>query len=154
VAFVEYLMWKFQKTVHLLFNPPGQPSPELLAELDRAISEYQAALAVKAARDEKIKQLQQLVELGGVKGMRAKNELDQLLAADLLEQNRREITSAAKKRKAQKAVEADDGTAARERALVEEQQRLEQERIRKEEEARRKKEESRARLAARAAAFN
>lgn len=43
--------------------------------------------------------------LGSVKGMAAKNQIEQMLAEDELERNRQEVTAAAKKRQAEKAVE-------------------------------------------------
>jgi hypothetical protein len=51
-----------------------------------------------------------------VKGNIAKAELDQMLAEDQLERNKQELTAAAKRRAAQRAVESDkDGSKARER---------------------------------------
>jgi len=47
-------------------------------------------------------ELDAIAAQGGVKGMAAKAQLEQLKSEDLLEQNRREVLSAANKRKAQK----------------------------------------------------
>jgi len=47
-------------------------------------------------------ELEATAALGGVKGMAAKAQLEQMKSEDLLEQNRREVTSAANKRKAQR----------------------------------------------------
>ena|SRR3990167_4540190 len=151
VAFIEYLLWKYNHTLHDLFHPSGQPDPALVRALELAIIEYQKVLAAKAAREEKMAQLEAIAAKGGVKGMAAKNELEQMRSEDLLAQNKNEITSAAKKRFAQKAVEADDGSAAREKALKEEQARVAEEKRMAEEAEKRKAEDSKARLKARAA---
>jgi len=152
VSFIEYALWKYSKTLEELFKPSGA-SPELIAALEKAIAEYQEALAIRKVREEKMEELKRIADLGGVKGMTAKNQLEQMLKEDQLAQNKREITSAATRRKAQKAVDNDDGTAAREKALKEEAARLEAERIAKEQADRKAKEDSRARLKAKAALF-
>ncbi|MES1913935.1 MAG: hypothetical protein MHM6MM_006078 [Cercozoa sp. M6MM] len=152
LALIEYLLFKYGKSVEDLFASSGA-SAEVIAAFNKAVEEYEAVLAVRAAREKKIEQLRALVAKGGVRGLTAKAELEQMLAQDQLEQNRAEVTSAARKRRAQRAVEQDDGSAAREAALREEQDRL-----KAEAEAKKKAEEearaaSRARLAARAALF-
>jgi len=152
VSFIEYLLWKFQKTLTELFKPSGA-SPELIEALNKAISAHQDVVAIKRAREEKMAELERVAELGGVKGMTAKNQLEQMKNEDSLAQNKAEITAAAQKKKAQKAVEKDDGSAAREKALKEEQARLEAERLAKEEADRKAKSDSRARLKAKASAF-
>lgn len=152
ISYVEYLLWKYGKNLELLFNPPGDVSPEILAMLEKAIQEYQEVLDKRAKREARMAELEKLAQEGGVKGLRAKNELEQMKAEDLLEQNKREITTAAKKRRAEKL--AKDGNEAREKALKEEQARLEKLKREKEEEERRKREESRRRLAEKASLFN
>eukprot|EP01100_Stratorugosa_tubuloviscum_P000945 TRINITY_DN120_c0_g1_i1.p1 TRINITY_DN120_c0_g1~~TRINITY_DN120_c0_g1_i1.p1 ORF type:complete len:254 (-),score=131.29 TRINITY_DN120_c0_g1_i1:170-931(-) len=154
VAFIEYLLWKYHKTCAQLFAPVQGVNPELLAALERAIDDYQRILADRQARADRMAELQRIADLGGVKGMSAKAQLEQMKAEDILEQNKREVTSAAAKRKAQKAVDNDNTEQLRrEQALREEQERLEQERIRKEGEEKRKREQSRSNLAAKAALF-
>jgi hypothetical protein len=148
VAFAEYLLWKYKHTLHDLFHPSGQPDPALVRALEEAIIEYQQVLATREARERKMAELEAIASKGGVRGMAAKNELEQMRAEDLLAQNKNELTTAAKKRRAQKAVEADDGSAAREQALREEQARLEEENRRKAEAEQRSREDSRARLKA------
>jgi hypothetical protein len=149
VAFIEYALWKYKKTLAELFKPSGA-SPELIEALNKAIEAFQQALAIRKVREEKMAELERTAALGGVKGMAAKNQLDQMKAEDVLAQNKREINSAAAKRKAQKAVDNDDGSAAREKALKEEAERLEAERIAKEEADRKAKADSRDRLKAKA----
>jgi len=148
VAFIEYILWKYKKNLEQLFNPPkGGTNAELLEALEKAIEEYQKVMAKRREREEKIKELEKLVALGGVKGGTAKHQLEQMKNDDKLEQNRREVSSEASKRKAQKAIEKDDPFAA-------EQKRLEAEKKKKEAEEKQQRDEARARLKDRAKAFS
>eukprot|EP00455_Lapot_gusevi_P032110 TRINITY_DN3498_c0_g1_i1.p1 TRINITY_DN3498_c0_g1~~TRINITY_DN3498_c0_g1_i1.p1 ORF type:complete len:257 (-),score=138.38 TRINITY_DN3498_c0_g1_i1:67-837(-) len=154
MSFIEFLLFHYRKTLAELFSPVLGASPELLAALDQAVTQYQGVLAQRRAREDKIEELKAASELGGVKGARAKAELAQLLSQDQLDSNRAEIQAAYKKKLAQRAVDEDStGAKARQAALEAEQKRLEEERLKKEAEERAKKEESRNRLAARAALF-
>jgi hypothetical protein len=47
VAFIEYVLWKYQKTLPQLFTPPpgGVANAALLRALDEAIAQYQATRA-------------------------------------------------------------------------------------------------------------
>jgi len=147
VSFIEYLLWKNKKTVHELFAPPkGGPTPQMLEDLEKAMKEYQAALDIKRAREKKIYDLKEIAAKGGVKGMTAKNEIEQIEKEDLLALNKQEITSAAKKRIVQKQIDNCDGTAEREKALKAEQERLRQLEEQKKAEEERKKLESRNKL--------
>ena len=158
VAFIEYLIWKFHKTLQELFAPPAVP-PEALAALENAISEYEKALAVRRARNAEMEELERVAAGGGVKGMAAKNRLEQMRSEDQLEQNKKEILSAAAKRKAQKVV---DDSEAREKerevqrqaGMVAEEQRLAEEKRKKEAEEAKQKEESRQRLKSKASLWN
>jgi hypothetical protein len=152
VSFIEYALWKWKKGVEDLFKSSGAP-PELLAALDKAISDFQSVLASKRQREERMAELQRTADLGGVKGMAAKNQLEQMKAEDSLAMNKQEVSSAANKRKAQKVVDSYDDSAAREKALKEEAARLEAERLAKEEADRKAKADSKARLAAKASLF-
>lgn len=40
VAFIEYLLWKYRKSLQELFAPPEVP-PEALEALEKAINEYE-----------------------------------------------------------------------------------------------------------------
>jgi len=154
VTFIEYCIWKYKKAVNELIVPPGEADPALLRALEEAINMYQKVVDERNAREKKIAQLRHASQQGGVKGNIAKAELDQILAADQLERNRQELTAAAKRRAAQKAVESDkDGSKARERAMREEEARLIAEKKKKEEEERKVKEASRAKLAQKAKLF-
>jgi len=163
ISFIEYLLLHFKGMILTEYYKRMQMQPEedlsnnavgitgvgfkLLDELftlplglnpalEKAIEEFTAN---KKARESKMKDLLSKADQGGVKGMAAKNEFDQLSAADSTEMNRLELTLNAAKRKAAKT--------SGEQALKEKQKA-------KEEEENRQKEDSRARLAARAAAFN
>lgn len=94
--------------------------------MEKAIAAYQEVQQRKAAREKEMARLQAVVDgnPGGVKGMAAKNQLEQMLHEDELERNRQEISAAAKKRQAEKAVQQGDDGKAREEALRKEQQRV------------------------------
>eukprot|EP00164_Ancoracysta_twista_P000594 GFYU01000786.1.p1 GENE.GFYU01000786.1~~GFYU01000786.1.p1 ORF type:complete len:264 (+),score=127.53 GFYU01000786.1:96-887(+) len=155
VAFIEYVLWKFHKNLSQLFTPPkGGASPEALAMLDKAIEDFQKVIAEREAREKKMEELKKIADGEGVKAMAAKNELAQLQAADQLEQNKREVTLAAAKRRAEKVVADDDYEAKeRERALKAEEKRVAEEKAKKDADEAAAKEASRKRLADRAAAF-
>merc|ERR1712063_49200 len=104
--------------------------------LAKAIEEY---TSTKKARETQMKTLSEKAAAGGVRGMAAKNELEQLEAQDSTDMNRLELTlNAAKKRAAKKSGEE----AVRDRKAQEEAA------------AKAKAEESRAKLKARAALWN
>ena len=79
--------------------------------------------------------------------MKARHELEQMRNDDQLARNKKEIEAGAKKRSAQRAVDNGD-------PYVEEQKRLAAEKKKKEEEEKKAREEARARLKAKAAAWN
>eukprot|EP00043_Microstomoeca_roanoka_P017197 m.178679 g.178679 ORF g.178679 m.178679 type:complete len:255 (-) comp16594_c1_seq1:6874-7638(-) len=147
VSFIEYCLYKYSKTLAELFEEKDHKIEHLLKKLEEAIAAYQAALAVKKAREEKMKELEALAEQGGVKGMRAKAELEAMKNEDELERNKQEIQAGARKRAAQRAVDKGD-------PFAEEQKRLAEEKKKKEEEEKAKREESRRKLAERAKLFN
>jgi len=141
VSFVEYCLWYYQKQVNQLIVPPGVADPALLRALDEAIDAYQQVVNARNAREKHIADLRSASKQVGVKGNIAKAELDQLLAQDQLERNRQEVTAAARRRKAQRAVDSDkDGAKARDRAMKEEEKRLEEDKRKK---RRRREEEKR-----------
>eukprot|EP01114_Cavostelium_apophysatum_P016274 TRINITY_DN4588_c0_g1_i1.p1 TRINITY_DN4588_c0_g1~~TRINITY_DN4588_c0_g1_i1.p1 ORF type:complete len:264 (-),score=105.47 TRINITY_DN4588_c0_g1_i1:92-883(-) len=119
------------KLLDELFTLPMGLSPELV----KAIEDF---TAVKKAREAKFRDLSSKAAAGGVKGKAAENEIKQLETQDQTEMNRMELTLEAAKKKASKATG--------EEAL--------KEKLKKEEDEKKKKQdESRAKLAARAAAF-
>lgn len=104
--------------------------------LEAAIEEF---TATKKAKEAKLKQLSEKAAAGGVRGLAAKNEIEQLEAQDSTDMNRLELTlNAAKKRAAKKSGEE----AVRERKKAEEDS------------AKAKQAESRANLKARAALWS
>jgi hypothetical protein len=105
-------------------------------ELERAIEEFTAK---KKAREAKVRELTEKAAQGGVKGLAAKNEIDQMEAQDTTEMNRLEITlNAAKKRSAKSSSEV----------------ALQQKKKAEEAEKKKKDEEQKARLKAKAAMFD
>eukprot|EP01147_Barroeca_monosierra_P003366 gene3366-8276_t len=147
VSFIEYCMYKYKKTLEELFEEKDHKIEHLLRALEEAIALYQATLAKKNEREEKMKKLEELAAQGGVKGMKAKAELEAMKHEDELERNKQEIQAAAKRRAAQRAVDKGD-------PYAEEQKRLAEEKKKREAEEKAKREESRRRLAERAKAFN
>jgi len=153
IAFIEFCLYNYNKTLDALFNPDKTPDPAIIKAFNEAIAAYQKVLAEKAAREKKMSDLAADAKLGGVKGKTAAATLAQMQSEDLLAQNKAEITSAAKKRAAEKKVNEDDGSAAREAAAKEEAKKLADAKAAKEADDKKKAEDSKARLAARAALF-
>eukprot|EP00742_Colponemidia_sp_Colp-10_P007548 GILJ01008136.1.p1 GENE.GILJ01008136.1~~GILJ01008136.1.p1 ORF type:complete len:316 (-),score=81.37 GILJ01008136.1:140-1087(-) len=139
LALIEYLVFKFDKTVKELIDLPQNSNAELLA----AIDEFNRHVASRVAREKRMDELRALSNEAGVKGKTAKAELAQLEAQDQLDQRRQEITAAAKTRRLQK--EPGAGGAERE---------LEEIARKKAEEEAAKRAASRAALAAKAAQWN
>jgi len=139
VAFLEYALFKWKKTPQQFFTELAKPPQRGGAALEAAIAEYRKVIAIREARENRIEELKAEADAGGVKGAKAKNELAQLLHEDQLHQNKAEITSAAKKRAAEKtAIDP----------FAEEQKRLEEEKKKKDAEEKAKQDESRAKLKA------
>jgi len=149
ISFIEFLLWRYKKSLALLFATGGA-DPALIKQLEEAIEAFEKVLEFRRDREKKMKNLEEVAAKGGVKGLAASNELEQMKKEDQLAQNKKELTAAALKRKAEKAVKSGDG---REKALKEEQERLEKEQKRKEEEERKKREDARGRLKAKASLF-
>lgn len=153
MAFIEYLLFKYGKSLEELFNPPGEAPPELIALLNEAIAQYKAVQEEKAVRDRQIAELQKIANKGGVKGMAAKREIDQIVKADESARNKAEITAAARQRIAAKLVKNADGSEIRKKAMQEEQRRLDKEAKEKAEAEAKEIAARKARLRARAARF-
>ena len=117
-----------------LFYMPSAMPPELEAAIE-------TFMAQKREREERIASLEAMASAGGVKGLTAKNELEQMMAADLTEMNRMELTLDAARRKALK-----NGGSSGDAALAEKRKKAEEEEAAK-------RAASRARMAARAAMF-
>lgn len=85
-----------QKLLEELLTMPEQMSKEL----ELAIESF---AQTKRDREAKVKSFEEKVKLGGIKGMAAQNELEQLQKQDMTELNRIELTLSAAKRKCAKA---------------------------------------------------
>jgi len=145
MCFLEYALYKWQHTATEFFVGLRTVRPGGSEALDRAIKAYREVLALIAAREKKIEQLTQDAKQPGVKGKTAQSQLNQMLAEDKLAMNKKEITAAASKRKAEKEAKDDPFTV--------EQKRVAELKKKEEEEKKKKADESRARLAQKAAAF-
>eukprot|EP01122_Echinamoeba_exundans_P008933 TRINITY_DN3046_c0_g1_i1.p3 TRINITY_DN3046_c0_g1~~TRINITY_DN3046_c0_g1_i1.p3 ORF type:complete len:243 (+),score=102.96 TRINITY_DN3046_c0_g1_i1:2604-3332(+) len=98
MAIIEYLLFKFKRTVADFVKRP-QGTNEELAKAQAALQEAQNEIArIEAKKNE----LQEKSNGTGVAAMRAKNELEQLLSQDNTELNKRTLTAEAAVRKAQK----------------------------------------------------
>jgi hypothetical protein len=147
LAFIEYLLFKYNKTLKDLFT--ASPSAALIAKLEKAIAQYKAVFEEKRQRAEKIAELERQVAQGGPQAARAKAELKRLQGHNPDEDGKNEIGALAAKLQAKRALANPEEE--QKRLYEEEQRRLAEEQRRKEEEERRKKQESRNRLKERAA---
>jgi len=147
LCFVEYNLYLDERTVEAFFYGLAHPPPGSDSEnLQKAIADYRAALKKKQDRLDRMEQLEKEIALGGVKGKTAQATLHQMKAEDNLSLQQQEITAGAAKRKAEKEAKEDP--------FVTEQKRVAELKKKEDEEKKKKADESRARLAAKAAAFN
>eukprot|EP01099_Mayorella_cantabrigiensis_P002981 TRINITY_DN2346_c0_g1_i1.p1 TRINITY_DN2346_c0_g1~~TRINITY_DN2346_c0_g1_i1.p1 ORF type:complete len:237 (-),score=82.84 TRINITY_DN2346_c0_g1_i1:131-841(-) len=98
MALIEFLLFKFKQTIKVLLSRP-QGTNESLALAQKALQDVQKEIETI---ETKKNALQKASEAPGVKGMQAKNELDQLLAADQTGLNKAVLSAEAAVRKAQK----------------------------------------------------
>eukprot|EP01089_Gocevia_fonbrunei_P000289 TRINITY_DN10300_c0_g1_i1.p1 TRINITY_DN10300_c0_g1~~TRINITY_DN10300_c0_g1_i1.p1 ORF type:complete len:252 (-),score=83.97 TRINITY_DN10300_c0_g1_i1:26-781(-) len=153
VAFVEYLLWKYKKTLAQLFTPPpeGAVNQKLLALMDQAIESYLSTKEAERVRREELEKLK--VATDGAKrsvaSVQAKNKMQELEGQEFSGAFA-QMQALRKKREAEEAL----ARAPKVDPYVEEQKRLAEEKRRKEEEDKKKKDESRDRLKARAALWN
>lgn len=147
ISFLEYVMFKYSKTVAELFEEKEFSDAALLAALDEAIAWHEEVLAARQEEDDKISSLEKASQLGGVKGARAKVELEQMRVRSQTGQNMAEVRSAFMKRQAMRNLKNGD-------PMAEEMKKL---KLKQEEEERKKLEERKAsqeRLKAKAAFLN
>ena len=160
MAFIEYLLFTYDKTVQDLLDPTHEDDPALVAMLEKAIADYQKVLAETDDRAEKMDKLAAAAAKGGVKAIAAKHELEAMKTQDETDRRRRELTAAAAKKKLARQIKKDtEGRKAKAEAEQAAAAKQEQERIatlerEKAVTKRKQKEASRQRLAARAAMFN
>lgn len=161
ISFIEYCLYKWQKTVSQLFAPPPalekRPSPEALAALDEAITAYQSIVKYKSECEDKMRALNGVIEEGKSTGGKgriaaadAQKELDTLQGGMQIKLQKDKMKAKGAKRRAQQQVEQSmkdcDPVKREEERLA----KLGQDK--KDAEAKRKA-ESKAKLAARAAMF-
>ena len=145
LSFLEYGLFKFNKTPENFFTELRNPNRGGGEALRQAIEAYRAVLKVREDREARMEELDRQAAAGGVKGMAAKNQLAQMRDEDQLALNKAEITSAANKRKAERnAVDP----------FEEEQKRMVADKVAREADEKKQRDEARGRLAARAAMFN
>jgi hypothetical protein len=147
MSFIEFLLWKYSKTLKDFYAERPGNLAALLAKLEEAIAGYQKSLAEKEAREARMRELEAVAQEGGVKGMKAMHELEAMRHDDNLARNKKEVEAAAKKRMAQKAFDNGD-------PFEEEQKRLAAEKKKEEEAKEKERQEARARLKAKVAAWN
>eukprot|EP01087_Luapelamoeba_hula_P021041 TRINITY_DN728_c0_g1_i1.p1 TRINITY_DN728_c0_g1~~TRINITY_DN728_c0_g1_i1.p1 ORF type:complete len:252 (-),score=72.02 TRINITY_DN728_c0_g1_i1:107-862(-) len=148
VAFIEYLLWKYQKNLPQLFTPPpaGSVSKELLEMMDKAINDYMESKRVQQERVEEMKRLEEAS--GGkrtVQSVQAQNQRQEL-AGQEFSQKFKEMQALKKKKEVEEAI----ANAPKVDPYQEEQKRLAEEARLKAEAEAKSKEDSRNRLKARA----
>ena len=149
VSLLEYLLWKYSKSLPQLFTPPpeGAVNVELLRAFEEAMNQYLAAKEAERERQREIERLQSAASgKRSLASVAAKNKIDELAGQEFSGAFAR-LQAAKKKREAEEALAA----APKVDPYVEEQKRLERERLAREEEERRQREEARNRLKNRAA---
>ena len=155
IAFLEYLLFKYDKTLEDMFTDSADGvDPELLKALHEAMEAFKKVAAAKAKRMKIMDKLKAKAAKGGVLGKSAAHELECMLREDETERNRQEITAAAAQRRAKKAVKNADKSDMKKKALEAEKKKQEEEEKKKKREEKTKRQESRARLAAKAAMFS
>ena len=160
MAFIEYLLFTYDKTVKDLLDPSHEDDPALVAMLEKAIADYRKVLAEGEERTAKMAKLEAAAAKGGVKAIAAKHELEAMKTQDETDRRRRELTAAAAKKKLARQIKKDTAgrkaKAEKEQAEAAATETARLEKIEREKVAtkRKQKEASRARLAARAAMFN
>ena len=100
IAFIEFLLYKYNQTIAELMKRP-QGTNEELVKAQKAMSDVQGE--IKKIEEKKAELEKKAAEGTGVAAMRANNELQQLLSSDKTELNRALVTAEAAVRKAQKA---------------------------------------------------
>ncbi|ELR20570.1 uncharacterized protein ACA1_052610 [Acanthamoeba castellanii str. Neff] len=152
LSFIEYLMFKYHKTLAQLFAPPpaGGVPAALLAALDTAIDSYIGTKRAQQQRLEEMKRLEETAQSGKrtVQSVQAQNKIKELEGQEF-SQKFAEMRALKAKKEAELAV----ANAPKIDPYEEEQKRLAEEQRQKEEAERKAKEESRNRLKNRAALF-
>lgn len=147
MSITEYLLYKYKKTLKDLFE--AKPvNALLLKKLEEAIEQWKNVFKVKKEREERIMELEKIVEAGGSGAPKAKAELMNLKMQDPSSLVKDEMAAVHAKLKAKRALA--NPNESEEEAYRQEQERLRQ----KEAEEKKKMEDSKARLRERAKMFN
>lgn len=150
VAFIEYLLFKYKKTPKELFT--AKPNSMALKKMEEAIENYKKHFAELKKREERIKELEQIVKQGGSGANKAKVELRQLQMRDQGQDAKNEMEAFHKKLSAQRALK--DPKQDEEEEFKKEQKRLKDLEDQKKREEEQKRKEARERLSKKAAMFN
>jgi hypothetical protein len=146
VAFIEYALFKYKKTLEQLFADKPENFAALIAKLEEAIALNEEVKKRRAADAAKEEELTKTAEGSGVSAAKAKMELEGLRVRSQTGENMAEVRAGFKKRQAEKALAAGD-------PMAQEMERLKLEQKEAEDVLTAKRAESKAKLAARAAAF-
>jgi len=143
VSILEYLLYKYRKTLKDLFE--AKPSAHLIKMLEDAIEQYQAVFRAKKEKEERIAELERTIAAGGKDAAKAKSELLNLKGQDKAKEGADEISALANKLKAKRALANPEEEMRRqqEEALKEEQARVAEEKRVKDAEEKRKADDSR-----------
>ena len=147
VAFLEYLLFRYKKTLKDLFT--AKPNAALLAKLERAIEQYKAVFEEKKKREDTMADLERRAQAGD---NRAKSELRRMQMDDPAGEAKNEMQALQAKLAAKRALrnpgEEED------RLYQEEQARVAEQKAAEEAEEKRKRDASRARLKERSSLWN
>merc|ERR1711976_209840 len=135
VAFIEYLVFKYKKSVVDLFT--AKPNAALLDKLERAIQQYKAVFEEKKKKEQQMKDLEQRANAGD---NRAKAELRRMQMDDPASEAKNEMQALQQKLAAKRALK--NPQEEEDRMYKEEQQRLAEKKAAEEAEEERKRQES------------
>jgi len=142
VAFIEYLLFRYKKTLKDLFT--AKPNAALLAKLEKAIQQYKGVFEEKKKREEKMKELEKVVAAGGKEANRAKAELKNMQLQDPANEAKSEMQALQAKLAAKRALNNPEEE--EKKIYEEEQRRVAEEKQQKEMDEKKKREESRKKL--------
>lgn len=128
MALIEYLLFRYGKSVGEFLNPPFEVPAHLRAALEKATAAHRAHWKEREERNLMYETLERTSVMGGVKGLRAKAELAAARARNwTADWNAREVTAAAGARSASRVVAAADKETLSRQAIEAEEARLAEE---------------------------
>jgi len=143
LAFIEFLLFKYRKTLKDLFT--AKPNQALVLKLEKAIREYKAVFEEQKQREEEMEALRRKADSGDV---RAKAELRRMEMHDPANDAKNEMQALQAKLAAKRALK--NPQEEEQRMYQEEQQRVAEEKRKKEAEEAAKRNQARAAMKARA----